>query len=912
MRSHASLRRNAPPGHVLRSTLTDTHSLPGGVLYNRLNHWSMRNSLNALRFVPALALVIQTGAAHAQVRPQRVDFSYAPAAYLTAICLPADWQKTVITERGSLAYDFGPGPYTRPLTEISVGAKETVLTPEGASISDPRIPIATVRLTGEGTSAFLEEFAAPGKGLAPHSSSFLEGRVRRPGGLSGAAGWASPPLSCDPAFRNAAWGTNRPILYSVRVPAGGARRIALGFCEPYKGTPGQRVMDIRVEGAAPMTIDALKDGEKNRPYVYFFDARDENRDGEIAIEVHASQKGVDPNVILNAFWVFPAGTRITEEDVIRGKGTPRAEISWTCGLENERGATSSRIDGIIAHFEGKRITPVVAVRTGRTLSFDGATGELGEPGRPFVVARPRFKSARKEGTTWMLELPEGTTEAQVFVISGMNGGEAPAQLPDLRDARKNAERFWRTEAGLPFGRIAVPDSGIQYVLDASIRNLYQIAEWVDGGFQFQPGPSVYRGLWMHDAAWDVSTALALGDTGSARMSIETALRYQQSDGRIFQSEPYPMLRETPLILFALCRYARVSGNIPWLKSRFPAVSAAVGWIRRTRALTLGDPGSPAYGLFPPGFTDGGIGGLTAEYGTTFWALNALQAAARAASSLGFADSAGSWSTLAEELMGSFRKASSRDVRRDNLGNLYLPMKVGDTSSAALPQQANWGILDGQGFGHLFPYADTVLNGTLAMLDARTAEGIHQDVGWVRDGVWPFFSALAGITHVYQRNYARAGEILYAVANHASPLGTWLEEQLPKNLGTRTGGDASDATASSLFILLLRDMIVNERGDTVEVMGGIPRTWYRPGAVLRLEGAPTDFGPLSLDMRLSPDGESGSLSVGNIPGGRRCTLRVVLEGLKDAGFTNADGSDIPPARDLPSNEKLDIAITRRHR
>jgi hypothetical protein len=860
-----------------------------------------------------LTLSLLPRTAGTQPRVPIVDFGYSPATHLSAICFPADWQKTVITETGALGYDFGPGPYARPLTEISMGAKEIVLSPGQPSIRDPRVPIATVRLNGDGAGALLEEFALDGRTVSPPSSSFLGGKIRRLGGLTGAEGWASPPSSsCDPAFRNVAWGTNRPILYRVRVPSGSARLIALGFCEPYKGTRGQRVMDLRVEGASPITIDALKDTEKNRPYVYFFEARDENRDGEIAIEVHASQDGIDPNVILNAFWVFPRGTRITEDEVIRGEGTRIAEFSWTCGLENGLGAGTSRIDGILAHFEGRRLTPVVRIRTGRSLSFDGPTGTLGAPGRPFLAARPPFRNASRTGNTWTLELPEGTTEAQVYILNGGNLRDIPAHLPDLNDARKKAELFWKTQASLPFGRITVPDSGIQYVLDASIRDLYQIAEWVDGGFQFQPGPSVYRGLWMHDAAWDVSTVLALADTASARMSIENALRYQQNDGRILQSEPYPMLRETGLILFALCHYAHVSGNTSWLRSHFTALSAGVGWIRKTRERTLGDPSSPNYGLFPPGFTDGGIGGLEAEYGTTFWSLNALQAAVRAAWSLGFADSARSWNALEEDLMGSFREASARDVRRDSHGNIYLPMRIGDTSATTLPQQANWGILDGQGFGHLFPYGDPVLNGTLAMLDAKTAEGIHQDVGWLRKGVWPFFTAQEGIVHVYQRNYARAEEILYAVANHASPLGTWLEEQLPRDLGTRTAGDASDATAGSLFILLLRDMIVNERADTVEVLGGVPASWYMPGARLHLDRVLTDCGPLSIDLRVSSDGESCTLSIGKLPRGMHCTLRIVLEGLKEAGFKYAYGPDIPAARDVPAGEEIRIAFTARHR
>ena len=855
-------------------------------------------SLNQRRLRIAAAGILLLSGSLISAQDRRVDFAYPPARHLTAICFPVDWQKTVVTETGSLAYDFGPGPYTRPLTEVSMGIRGASLSHGVPSIADPRVPIVSVDLAGGADTIHVTEFSLAGTDRTPPLATFMHGRIRRLGGLNGAPGWAAPPEGCDPAFRNAAWGTNRPILYRVRVPAGSARRVALGFCEAYKGMKNTRVMELRVEGAPPMTIDALKDSVKNRPYVYFFDARDTNRDGEIAVEVHASPRGNDPNVMLNAFWVFPRNSRITEEEVIAGKGSKAAEIAWSCGLENELGARASRIDGILARVGGTRAASVVNVRTHRLLSFDAASGALAADGRPFILARPRPLAAEHEGDAWTLVLPEGTAEAQVFVLCGGDTRIAAGRLPDIHAALRDAGKYWKSSSGIPFGHITVPDSGIQYVLDASIRNFYQIAEQVDGLFQFQPGPTVYRGLWMHDEAWDVVTALALGDTASARRIMETALTYQLPGGQVFASEPFVMLRETPLTLYGLSRYTVATGNAPWFLHRFAAVSGAVNWIRSLRARTLGDPGSPAFGLFPPGFTDGGLGGLAAEYGTTYWSLSALRWAARAAASAGEDDSARSWNRLAADLMSSFRAAARRDSRRDEQGNLYLPMKVGDTSSSALPQLANWGMIDGQAFGHLFPYDDPLLNGTLAMLDARTAEGIHLDVGWVRGGVWPFLTADEGIVHMYQRNYARAEDILYAVANHAAPTGTWLEEQLPKSAGTRTGGDASDATASSLFILLLREMIATEHGDTLEVMGGVPAAWYAPGAHLALADVVTDFGPISLDCSVSPDGSTCTLRAGCSRPSAGATLRVVTDGLRDAHFAPDDGTPAGEPRNVP--------------
>src|SRR5574341_1791291 len=71
-----------------------------------------------------------------------VDFRYAPRNYLTAVCLPDDWQKTLVTETGALAYDLGPGPYAKALTEVAVGVKEKNLRVVRQYFVDPRVPIA--------------------------------------------------------------------------------------------------------------------------------------------------------------------------------------------------------------------------------------------------------------------------------------------------------------------------------------------------------------------------------------------------------------------------------------------------------------------------------------------------------------------------------------------------------------------------------------------------------------------------------------------------------------------------------------------------------------------------------------------------------------------------------------------------
>jgi hypothetical protein len=182
------------------------------------------------------------------------------------------------------------------------------------------------------------------------------------------------------------------------------------------------------------------------------------------------------------------------------------------------------------------------------------------------------------------------------------------------------------------------------------------------------------------------------------------------------------------------------------------------------------------------------------------------------------------------------------------------MKVADTSKTTPPQQANWGIIEAQGFGQLFALDDALVVGTLKMLQSEKPEGLPINTGWLKDGLWPFFGSLQAIAHIQQRGYPEAADLLYAIANHASPLGTWVEEQLPKGAGARTTGDQSNASASALFIKLVRRMIVLERGNSLELLAGVPDQWLKPGARIELNDVPTLFGRLTFRLHISPDGK----------------------------------------------------------
>src|ERR1017187_4093862 len=186
----------------------------------RAGSWSspMKISLGVGLLLVALAPTVA-----ATNEPWTIDFRYAPPSWQTAICLPDDWQKTLVGKDGSLLYDY-PGDYSGFGTRITftLPGETQWLKQELAS---PRVPIVrTTQRNGE-VETVQEAFA-----LAPPLASpkwdpqvFLE----RMDSQEAQTGWAAPPAGSDPAFSNIALGSGHPIRY--RFKAGKAATYTVVF-----------------------------------------------------------------------------------------------------------------------------------------------------------------------------------------------------------------------------------------------------------------------------------------------------------------------------------------------------------------------------------------------------------------------------------------------------------------------------------------------------------------------------------------------------------------------------------------------------------------------------------------------------------------------------------------------------------
>ncbi|MBN1542218.1 hypothetical protein JW992_08720 [candidate division KSB1 bacterium] len=837
-------------------------------------------------------------------------YAYPPASYRTPICFPYDWQKSLVNERGDLCYDYGPGPYSHPGTRIAVALQGIDMTVESQTLVDARSPIVLTDLQSTDVMLELEAFAlADSPALEPVVLSNSGEAIARSKGFTGAIAWAVPSKPADPAFRNVGWGTGRPICYTIDVEPGSRKQVILGFCDSYR-QKGKipRVMQLEVEGETARTIDLLVLGEQGQPQVFDFAAADIDGDGKIDITVRAAPHTTDPNVILNVIWVFAPEQKIDPADLIAGRLNYAAELMLDCGNEPQLKQTPLRRDALLARFSEHDQVPIIRITTRRDLNWESASAQLHTDGRPYLQTRPAASRAVANESGWELEFPAGTREIEILVNHTFRRNIETLSFPDLQQEKKRALFYWHDSAAVPIPPIRVPDTRVQNLLDAALRVLYQVGDIVDGYRQFQPGPTVYRGFWASDGSWDADAALLAGDFEMARLTLDRFFEHQMPSGRIKIMSPALLHRETSHILWLIPRYVELTGDSLWLAEHYHHLKAAANHLGDLRQQALADPQAIYYGLLPPGLTDGGIGGVNAEYGGVYWTLIGLKSAIKAANLLSNRDDSERWQTEFDALLSAFYRAAQRDLQTDTQGNTYLPMKMGLTEPIPDPQRGQGQLLQAVFPGDIFTLKDPFVAGLLNIYRQNLAENLALDTGWLKDGVWPFHAAHRGLAQLWLGLSDEAIQSLWGLVEHAAPTLVWVEEQLPRHLGTRTSGDSPQTNANAQLIRLLRHLLVLERDKQLEIFPALPEEWVFPGAELKLDQLPTAFGSLELSLSIDAEGQKARLEVqlanrtAAVP-----DLVLRLERLHEKGFQLVDLPDHSGTLRLSGQTKVHLDL-----
>jgi len=481
-------------------------------------------------------------------------------------------------------------------------------------------------------------------------------------------------------------------------------------------------------------------------------------------------------------------------------------------------------------------------------------------------------------------------------------GTEPVNWTEAETLRGTAIKHWEHDTALPYDVIHVPDPEIQALLETSVRELYQMRYIIHGLPAYFFGPGNYNDYWVLDGFFVTEAMDMLGRVEDADGYTDYLLLHQQPDGRIQCMGKH--WKETGIALLTLDRHAQLIQNKAWLLSRWLQIVRGFAAIQQLRQ--TGDAANPKalnYRLSPEGFGDGGVRD-GADFTNNHWLLAGLKAAIAAAKWLGKEADARARETQYCDFRQVFQQAIERDAKTDGQGNRYIPAVMG-LKTPLFPTRGQWAFCHGVYPGGIFAPDDPLMLGTLKMLQAHEVQGgIVENSGW--NGIWAQIASFYGHDWLWLGNGRKASDLLYAFANHASPLRNFREEMRKQSKPgekfsyAQGSGDMPHVSAAAEFIRLTGHLLAFDRGTELHLLEGMPAAWLQPGMAIRLNGLGTPFGPFdpeSANCTRWPDryAACGPLERSGLPQDRA-----------PLGLWSARGAR--PTQELTPNEAHELTLT----
>jgi len=451
-------------------------------------------------------------------------------------------------------------------------------------------------------------------------------------------------------------------------------------------------------------------------------------------------------------------------------------------------------------------------------------------GLPLRVLRSRSGMATALAA-WEVALPAGGAwETSCLVpLDDSEGIRLPGPR-SVRHARERAESIHKRQMASGT-RLSIPDERLQAGWNAVLARLHVF----DDGDRFTPGIFLYHEHWFRDAAF-LSLGFENVGRGEAVAPKTALLRTRQRRDGLFRSQTGEWDSNGQAI-WTLGLHIRRGGAAGLAERYWPEVRKGVEWILRQRRRTM-DSRSPHRGLLPAGFSAEHFGPNDHYFWDNFWSIAGMEEAVRMAALLGKASES---DRIAAE---------TADYRTDLEAAIAWAVERGEGALPSSPYRR----VDAASVGNLVAVCPLGVVSPSASWVRPTVD--HLSRHCLRDGL--FFQPIVhtGLNPYLSVQLARAKlalgdaegcmEILQALARSASSTWCWPEAIHPRT-GGGCMGDGDHGWAAAEFLSLLRQILVRETPEGLELLSGTPADWIARGGV-RLTGATTSFGTLDLEVR----------------------------------------------------------------
>jgi hypothetical protein len=399
-------------------------------------------------------------------------------------------------------------------------------------------------------------------------------------------------------------------------------------------------------------------------------------------------------------------------------------------------------------------------------------------------------------------------------------------------------------------RVHIPDPGVLNAYYACLSDLFVMREpLADGHIVGTPGTEGYRAPNSYEAGIMAVALDQLNLHEESEKGFELPLTLQEPDGNWTEPKGWAHLMwgGPGFKSWVTMEHYHLTGDMAFLQKLYPRMRASSRWQERMRAKTRKCKDDLTYGLMPRGMGDCGLKDGDDLYGVfiphNIWSVYADKLTVEAARILGKTDDLPELEHIYQTALNDLLQAMERGAIQED-GYRWIPGVPGKTSGS------RWGVLNALFPTGLLPADHELINGTLRYIEAHQSPGgIPVNTGWMTDGMWVAIT----LDNIAEAHLARGegdavAEYLYAVLNHGTPLYTWCEERGQEPYTTKTSGDRQHLWTPVAVVRTLRDCLVFERGNDLEIGLGVPRAWLSSGKTVGIEHAPTHFGEVSYTLR----------------------------------------------------------------
>ncbi|MGI8908697.1 MAG: hypothetical protein ACR2IE_19675 [Candidatus Sumerlaeaceae bacterium] len=409
----------------------------------------------------------------------------------------------------------------------------------------------------------------------------------------------------------------------------------------------------------------------------------------------------------------------------------------------------------------------------------------------------------------------------------------------LENAKQETLLQWRDKLGEGV-TMDLPDERYQACFDANRAFLLLLND----GHEITAGPLTYHRHWFRDAAYMLNALNKIGYGPEVARNLEFIPLKQWKNGYFCsQKGEWDSNGEA---IWTIVEHWRLTGDIETLRQLYPSIRRAALWIEKKRHDVTVTKQKPR-GLLPAGFSAEHLGPNDYYYWDNFWCLRGMFDAADAALALGFEKDHKVLLELAQNYLRDLEQAMNRDIEHSK--SRALPAAPGRRPDAGMI-----GNIAAAYPLKLFRPEDTPwLRNTIEFIRDHLFhdEGFYQQM--IHSGVNSY------LTLQMAQCMLLSGDIgAYKLIDYMLKLATstwcWPEAIHPRTFGGCMG-DGHHGWAASEWLLMMRNLVIHEQGDVLQVTRLLPAEWCHPGQRVAINNAPTYFGDVSVAVDFAHESET---------------------------------------------------------